>query len=99
MKTLLLLAYIISAEGVSTDPMKTETVRSWPSPNSLTEARSLLGLGSYFRRFIPAFAAMAEPLYRLTDKGEMFEWNAECEAYHIPHTCVPGPKSKFHNGY
>lgn len=34
------LGHIISAEGVSTDPKKTETVRSWPSPKLLTEARS-----------------------------------------------------------
>ena len=45
----------------------------------MTEARSFLGLASYYRRFIPDFAQIAEPLYRLTDKGKTFQWTASCE--------------------
>lgn len=34
---------------------------------------------SYYRRFIPKFAKVAQPLHQLTAKGVPFNWTAECE--------------------
>lgn len=39
--------------------------------------RSFLGLCSYYRRFIAGFSSIAKPLFRLTEKGEVFKWNTE----------------------
>ena len=41
--------------------------------------RSYLGLCIYYRRFIPKFAEIAKPLHRLTEKGQKFVWNNDCE--------------------
>ncbi|UYV84885.1 K02A2.6-like, partial [Cordylochernes scorpioides] len=73
------LGHIISAEGVQTDPKKTETVRMWPTPKDLTQLRSFLGLCTYYRRFIPGFSNIARPLHRLTESGRPFVWTPDCQ--------------------
>ena len=42
-------------------------------PTCLKELRRFLGLASYYRRFIPKFASVAQPLHHLTGKGVPFE--------------------------
>ena len=46
------LGHVVSAEGIQTDPHKIEAVRDRPSPESLTEVRSFLGLAGYYRAFV-----------------------------------------------
>ena len=50
------LGHIVSARGIETDPVKVERVCDWPVPGNATEAKSILGLASYYRRFVPSFA-------------------------------------------
>ena len=73
------LGYVISKEGISPDPSKTEKVKSFPRPKDATSVRSFVGLASYYRRFVPNFATVAAPLHRLTKKNVPFEWSRECE--------------------
>eukprot|EP00731_Ephydatia_muelleri_P031156 Em0022g670a len=40
---------------------------------------TVLGLSSYYRRFIPSFAAIARPLHLLTRKGAEFNWCVQCK--------------------
>ena len=47
-------------------------------PSSLKDLRAFLGLVGYYRNFIPGFGKTAEPLYRLLNKSNKFEWSAEC---------------------
>ena len=35
-------------------------------------------MSSYYRRFIPGFAKIAEPLHGLTRKDVSFQWTADC---------------------
>ncbi|KAG3207414.1 hypothetical protein PC128_g155 [Phytophthora cactorum] len=48
-------------------------------PHDLHTVRAFLGLTSYFRRYIPGFAAIAAPLERLKQKGVALCWNDDCE--------------------
>ena len=73
------LGHVVSEEGIQTDPRKVEAVKDWPSPASLTEVRSFLGLAGYYRSFVPDFATVAKPLTALADKGRTFHWSEECE--------------------
>ena len=74
------LGHVVSDDGVATDPEKVQVVREWPAPRKVTEVQSFLGLVGYYRRFIKAFADIARPLHRLTEKGREFKWDAECES-------------------
>ncbi|MCG8048996.1 MAG: reverse transcriptase domain-containing protein, partial [Candidatus Thiodiazotropha endolucinida] len=74
------LGHIISEEGISTDPSKTECIRNWPVPQNVKEVRSFLGLCSYYRRFIYRFSEIAKPLTKLTEKYRKFKFTQECLA-------------------
>ena len=78
-KTVKFLGHVVSKEGVQCDPEKVECVQNWKVPECVTEVRSFLGLASYYRRFIPQYAQIADPLTRLTEKGRKFTWNDQCQ--------------------
>ncbi|TWW77698.1 Retrovirus-related Pol polyprotein from transposon 17.6 [Takifugu flavidus] len=59
------LGHLVSDQGVSTDPSKIEVVANWPTPATVTELRSFLGLASYYRHFVEGFAKLAAPLHQL----------------------------------
>ena len=62
------LGYVVSDEGVATDPEKTQAVREWLIPTTVRDVRSFLGFASYYRRFVPKFAQVAGPLHKLVVK-------------------------------
>lgn len=78
-KSVKFLGHVVSSEGVHTDPDKTKKIADWPSPQSVEEVRSFIGLASYYRRFIQDFASLAAPLTNLTGKRATFHWSAEEE--------------------
>ena len=71
------LGHVLTKDGIEVQPEKVEAVRDWPTPRSLTEVRSFVGLCSYYRRFISGFADMAAPLHDLTRKNARFRWGPE----------------------
>ena len=73
------LGHIVSAEGVQTDPEKTEKVAQWPQPSSKREVQQFLVLANYYRRFVKDFASISKPLHRLTEKTAKFEWTDDCQ--------------------
>ena len=73
------LGHTVNAKGVSTDPEKVAVVRKWPQPQNKKQVRSFLGLSSYYRRFIPAFADIARPLHELTEERSSFVWTKRCQ--------------------
>ncbi len=74
------LGHIVSADGIQTDTQKTERVSTWPTPTSQKEVQQFLGLASYYRRFVKDFAAIAKPLYQLTEKTAKFLWSEDAQA-------------------
>ena len=55
------LGHIVSADGVRTDPAKTDKVTDWPVPKTKKQVQQFLGLASYYRRFVKDFTAIAKP--------------------------------------
>ena len=63
------LGHFISAKRVETDPCKINAIKSWPSPTTIKDLRSFLGLAGYYRRFVKGYALISKPLTDLLKKG------------------------------
>ena len=73
------VGHMLSSQGVSADPEKVSVVRTWPPPTNLSELRAFVGKVGYYRKFIPNFASVASPLFKLEEKGKKFVWSQECQ--------------------
>ena len=73
------LGHIITKHGLKTDPRIIKSVKECPPPTNLHELRRFLGLANYYRRFVPDFSKVAEPLRRLTSPKVTWEWTEACQ--------------------
>jgi hypothetical protein len=81
------LGHIVSADGIQPDPSKIKSVTEWPTPKTVHDIRSFLGMANYFRRYIQSFATITEPLVKLTrikcskrqSSSTTITWNPECQ--------------------
>jgi hypothetical protein len=98
------LGHIVSAEGIHTEPSKIEKVKDWPTPTSIKELHSFLGMASYYRRFIKGHSKITAPLTHLLKKDVPFIWtNTEQQAFDTlkhalvtaPVMCTPRPDLPF----
>ena len=73
------LGHIISAEGLQTSDSKVSGIVNAPTPKSVSELRSFLGLVNYYHKFLPDLATTLAPLYALLQKKQMWSWKQEQE--------------------
>ena len=63
--SVLFLGHILSDGGISANPMKVVKVWDWPRPTNTKEVHSFLGLASYYWKFIPNIAHIAQCIHKL----------------------------------
>ena len=73
------LGHIVSADGVRPNPEKVKSIEEFPSPKNVDELRTVVGMLSYYRKFIRNFAEIAHPMTKLQKKDIKFEWTSEQE--------------------
>ena len=69
------LRFVISEEGIKTDEKKIEAIKFLPVPTCVRKVRSFIRMCSYYRRFIPKFSQLPEPIIDLTRKYAHFKWS------------------------
>ena len=56
------LGHQISSHGISPLVQKVQAIQDFPAPSSLRKLREVLGLVTFYRRFIPRCATLVQPL-------------------------------------
>ncbi|KAE9035302.1 hypothetical protein PR001_g6763 [Phytophthora rubi] len=74
------LGHIVTPSGILPNPEKVKAAINVARPHDLHTTRAFLGLTSYFKRYIPGYAAISAPIERLKMKGVEFVWRDDCEA-------------------
>ena len=73
------LGFVINEHGIKPDSKKVDVIQALAPPTTVREVRRFVGMCSYYRRFIPHFASIAEPIIALTRKYAKFKWDSKCQ--------------------
>ena len=73
------LGSVISYRHRKPDPDKVKAIKEMEAPKSKEDVRSVLGLASFYREFIPNLAQIAEPIQELMKKDVQFQWGPDQE--------------------
>ena len=75
------LGHIIATIVISPDPCSLDAICQAPTPTSIKDLRSFLGLVNYYRTYLPALASYAEPLQQLTNTANKtpFKWDTSAD--------------------
>jgi len=75
------LGHVIGSGVMKPQPLKVQSLLSLKPPKTKKDVRSLLGMLSYYRKFIPHFASLSCPLTDLLVKGKpnVVRWSEQCE--------------------
>ena len=68
------LGHIVSGEGITPMPEKLDSIQKMLLPTTPREIKQFLGLIGYYRKFVPRFSDLAQPLNALTRQDIEFEW-------------------------
>lgn len=71
------LGHVVSADGSQVDPERIKAIADLPEPKTIKDIQAFVGAAGYWRKFIPKFSYLVEPLTRLTKKHLKFAWNPE----------------------
>ena len=73
------LGHIVGRAGLECDPSKVSAVANWIPPSTIKGVREFLGFTGYYRRFVPDYSTVAQPLVRLLGKDCKFQWTDACQ--------------------
>ena len=76
MKTLNIVGYIISQEGMRVNPTRLQLIQDFQMPTSKTAVRRLLGLANQFGIHVNKYAHIVAPLAALTKKIWPATWSS-----------------------
>ena len=72
------LGHKVSRAGVTPDREKVSAVCQWQTLTNVKEVQTFLGVCGWWRKFVPNYADIANPLYKLLEKDK-FNWNEHTE--------------------
>ena len=78
------LGYLITPNGIKSDPGRTSIILAFQQPAIAKDIQAFLTLTGYYRYFIKNYAKIAEPLLKLihsqqsTSNNTPVQWNSDC---------------------
>ena len=75
---LLYIGHIIGKDGVKVDMEKIKAIIEWPRPKNFTELRALIGICTYYRKFVNGYSQLTSPITDLRKK-DAFQWHEGAE--------------------
>ena len=63
------IGHVIGNGKIKPEDIKVKVIVDCPRPITKPDIRPMLGLASYYRRYVPGFANLVTPLNDLTKKG------------------------------
>lgn len=76
-RSVIFLGHKLSKEGIQVDENKVMAIAKMPPPKDVTGVHRFIGAASYYRKFIPEFSIVAQPLFELIKKDKPFRWSEE----------------------
>lgn len=73
------LGYVVNRSGIAVDPGKVEAIVNLPKPTTVREVRRIIGMISWYRRFVDGFSDIISPLTALLRKNKKFVWDEKCD--------------------
>lgn len=73
------MGHLVDRHGIRPDPAEVSAAVNFPTPVSVKEVQSFLGLCSSFLRFVNVLMQISVPLIRLLCKGNHFSWGLDEE--------------------
>ena len=71
--------FVVSSQGIQVDEEKVHAIQEWPSPTSVSKARSFNGLVSFYQRFVKDISSIASPITKVIKNNVGFKWEEEQE--------------------
>ena len=73
------IGQIISGEGITPLPEKLDSIQKMLPHKTPKEVKQFFHLIGYYRKFVPRFYDLSQPLNALTRKGVEFKWTPICQ--------------------
>ena len=73
------LGFIVNEKRLLMDEDKIKPILEFLTPKNVKQLQRIIGMTSWYRRFIPKFSEIMEPLHTLLKKGVEWKWNAKQE--------------------
>lgn len=73
------LGVIVGKGRSQMDQIKTKAIDEWSTPKNLRELRSFVQFCNFYQHFIPNFATITKCFNTLTEKNQLWNWQAEHE--------------------
>ena len=101
------ITHLLKISGTRIYPLKqkVQAILDLASPSNVTQVRHILGLASYYKKFIPMFISIVSPITFLTKKNAPFVWTAACQTAldtikqaitNSPVLFYPEPNKQYH---
>ena len=88
-ETVEFLGFEVSSTGVSISQNHVKDVQNWPVPQNFKELQSVLGFMNFFRKHVPNFSTIAEPLTKLL-RGKSNKKGKNSSKSKPTQNCAPG---------